>query len=382
MIAFSATNPCHLYHMARELFRRGLLRKYYSGYPAWKLGCPDGFPLAAFSFRTVAVYAALKFLPLGSRPDDQRLFRWQDDAFDGAVARSLVPALFLHAMPGQCLRTFRAAKRMGIVTVLNHATGPVAHQRAVIDEECRRLGLPVPLSAVSDRGDEEREEYALADWHCVASQIVRRQLVEEGVAEDKIWVVPYGADSEIFHPGIRPPDPAYRIIFAGQITLRKGFHHLLNALAGQEASAWTLDAYGRVSPDIQPLLAAATPKARIQFHGAVNQHVLAAQFCQGSVLVLPSLEEGFGLVVAQALACGLPCIVSDQVGAADLIRHRVNGSIVPVGNSHALREELRYWCAHRRRIEGGISWRESATRLVALSRLPSPARPVEDLVHA
>jgi glycosyltransferase involved in cell wall biosynthesis len=104
----------------------------------------------------------------------------------------------------------------------------------------------------------------------------------------------------------------------------------------------------------------------------VGQRALAEEFRQSSVLVLPSLEEGFGLVVPQALACGLPCIVSDRVGAADLIRHRDNGSIFPVGDIEALREELVYWSARRIRVQDDVSWRQSATRLVALSGSASP----------
>ena len=71
------------------------------------------------------------------------------------------------------------------------------------------------------------------------------------------------------------------------------------------------------------------------FHGPVSQASLAEVFHGGGLLVLPSLEEGYGLVVIQALACGLPCLVSDQVGAKDAIRPGENGSIVPTGDAEA-----------------------------------------------
>jgi glycosyltransferase involved in cell wall biosynthesis len=97
-----------------------------------------------------------------------------------------------------------------------------------------------------------------------------------------------------------------------------------------------------------------------------------------SVLVLPSLEEGFGLVVPQALACGTPCIVSDRVGARDLISHRENGSIFAVGDSSALAAELRFWEEQRVVIQGDFSWRQPARRLISLSRealMPVKATP-------
>jgi glycosyltransferase involved in cell wall biosynthesis len=378
MIAIAATNPCHLYDLARELFRLGHLQRYYSGYPGWKLKCSPGFPLKAFPLRTVTVYAALKFVPRALRPADRALFRWQDDAFDKAVSRNLETVPFLHAMPGQCRRTFQVARKMGIQTVLNHASGPIGLQRAIIGEEYRRLGLSLkPDMNVDDRED-EAEEYALADCHCVASRIVRRQLIEEGVAPEKIWVVPYAADPEIFFPGPGPAEAEYRLIFAGQVTVRKGVHHLLAALESGTPPDWKLDVFGRMQPDFGPLLPS-PPDRRITWHRPVSQGRLAEQFRRASVLVLPALEEGFGLVVPQALACGLPCIVSDRVGAADLIRHRVNGSIFPVGNIAALRGELEYWSTRRERVHGQVSWRESARQLAALSGLTAPARGEREL---
>jgi glycosyltransferase involved in cell wall biosynthesis len=369
MISISATNPCHLYDLALELFDLGALHKYYSGYPRWKLKCPQEFPLHVFSARTVAVYAALKLLPHGLRPRNEWLFRWQDEAFDKSVSRTLEESQFLHAMPGQCLQSFRAAKRRGIRTVLNHAAGPVAQQRRIENAEYIRLGLPLPPSgqSMAEAAEREREEYRIADYHCVASRIVKQQLIQEGVDEKKIGVIPYGANPNIFRPGTGVEASTFRIIFAGQITVRKGLHFLLEALECPEARPWTLDIYGRVSPDIKSLLARYRPTSSIHWHGPVTQLRLAAVFREGSLLVLPSLEEGFGLVVPQAMACGVPCVVSDRVGASDLIQHQRNGSIVPAGDVQALRRELIYWRANGRRVSEDMSWREPALRLVKLS---------------
>ena len=92
----------------------------------------------------------------------------------------------------------------------------------------------------------------------------------------------------------------------------------------------------RTTPEARQDLAAYKGRTPLTAHGSVSQGELAEGFRQGSVLVLPSLEEGFGLVVPQALNCGLPCIVSDRVGGKDLIRHRENGSIFPCGDAAAL----------------------------------------------
>ena len=124
-ISFSATNPCHLHPLAIEIARQGALGCYYSGYPAWKLADRNAMPLRTHSLRTNIVYGLLKFAPERLRPGSRALFTWQDRGFDRWVGAHLDACDFIHAMPGQCLEIFRAAKRLGIRTVLNHATGPV-----------------------------------------------------------------------------------------------------------------------------------------------------------------------------------------------------------------------------------------------------------------
>jgi len=367
-ISISATNPCHLYPIAVELNRLGALGIYYSGYPRWKL--PDQLPLRTSSFRTNMVYAALKFLPEWARPSNRHLFRWQDFGFDQWVGRNLLPCDQLHAMPGQCLHTFERAREMGIQTVMNHATGPVRDWVKIMEPEYRRVGLDLEKIAPYDGVYFRREEreYALADSHCVASTVVRDQLVNLGISIERIQVVPYGADERIFYPAQRKYSPEqFRIIFAGQVGLRKGIETLLQTLqrGSSRKSSWEMHFYGAVLGESRRDLDQHRGSVPLTFHGPVPQPQLAKVFRSSSVLVLPSLEEGFGLVVPQALNCGLPCIVSDRVGAKDLIEHRVNGSIFECGNPKALMDELHFWQAHADRpmLSKIHDWKQAAMAL-------------------
>src|SRR5262249_44655936 len=99
----------------------------------------------------------------------------------------------------------------------------------------------------------------------------------------------------------------------------------------------------------------------------VSQQALADGFRAGSVLVLASLEEGFGLVVPQALNCGLPAVVSNRVGGKDLVRPRENGSIFSAGDAAALAAELTWWAEHPQRLTETFGWSEPADRLIELS---------------
>ncbi len=368
-ISISATNPCHLFPLAVELAQRKALGCYYSGYPAWKLGAPAGLPVRTHSLRTNVVYGLLKFLPEGWRPRSRTLFRWQDHGFDRWVGAHLEGCDFVHAMPGQCLHTFRAARRLGIRTVLNHATGPVREWVRIVEPEYTRVGLR--LTDVCPYDDayfaREDEEYALADWHCVASSVVREQLIGLGIDARRIWQAPYGADHRVFHPdGANTPEE-FRITFAGQVVLRKGLRTLLEALTLAAQPDWRVDFYGGVAGESRQDLDAYRGATPLHFHGPVTQDSLAAAFRSSSVLVLPSLEEGFGLVIPQALNCGLPAIVSDRVGGKDFVRHRANGSVVRVGDAAALAEELLWWAEHPQRVTESFGWRQPAEKLIELS---------------
>ncbi len=369
-ISISATNPCHLYPLAREVARLGSLGCYYSGYPAWKLPGADTLPIRAHSLRTDIVYGLLKFAPEWMRPPSNMLFVWQDLGFDRWVGRHLERCDFIHGMPGQCLHTFRAAKKLGIQTVLNHATGPVRDWVRLLEPEYARVGLRLTDFSPYDSAyfDREAEEYALADWHCAASTVVSEQLAARGIETARIWRVPYGADFTVFHPVNSAPAPEFRVVFAGHACLRKGIKTLLDALTLAAGEKWRVDFYGVVSAEVRRDLDTYSGRTPLHFHGPVGQAALAQAFRDGSVLVLPSIEEGFGLVVPQALNCGLPAIVSDRVGGKDLIRHRENGSIFPVGDAPALARELEWWAANLRRTNDNFGWTQPARTLIALSQ--------------
>jgi glycosyltransferase involved in cell wall biosynthesis len=369
-ISFSATNPCHLFPLARELAKLGALGCYYSGYPAWKLRNADGMNVRTHSLRTNVVYGLLKYAPARLRPPGRTLFLWQDHGFDRWAGRHLEPCDFVHGMPGQCRDVFRAAKRLGVRTVLNHATGPVRDWVRIMEPEYARVGLR--LTDVCPFDDDyfarEDEEYALAEWHCAASSVVREQLVARGIPRERIMVVPYGAEPEIFHVGDAEVPSGFRILFAGQVGLRKGLRTLLDALESGGRAEWRVDFYGAVAGEAKRDLGGYRGATPLHFHGAVSQQALAEAMRAASVLVLPSIEEGFGLVVPQALGCGLPAIVSDCVGGKDLVRHRENGSIVPALDSTALAGELAWWSANPHRVKEQHAWTEPARAVIAASR--------------
>jgi len=67
---------------------------------------------------------------------------------------------------------------------------------------------------------------------------------------------------------------------------------------------------------------------------------LAELYRQGSVFVFPSVEDGFGMVVTEAMACGIPVVISDHTGAMDVVQDGVNGFVVPTYDVEALKQRI------------------------------------------
>jgi starch synthase len=243
------------------------------------------------------------------------------------------------------------------------------------------VGLALDRATVYDESFLEREskEYGLADLHCVASTIVKQQLVATGISPDRIWIVPYGADPKVFYPRRESMAGQFRIIFAGYVSLRKGVITLLKALEKLRRKDWRVDFYGGVAGEAKQDIDGYSGETPLYFHGPVGQHDLAEKMREASILVLPSLEEGFGLVVAQALSCGTPTVVSDAVGAKDLIKNRENGSVFPVKDSEALCQELIFWASQPRRVTGDFSWSNPAGTLLKLSEAALEERKAQAL---
>jgi glycosyltransferase involved in cell wall biosynthesis len=230
----------------------------------------------------------------------------------------------------------RWARAAGVPTVLDSPNGHLRNFRDVYCRESRTwCGTPYrghPSEAMVERVE---EEYRLADRIRVSSAWAKASLIAGGVERDKVDVVPQPIDLVKYRP-MPQSERAYgplRVCFVGSLDLRKGFAYLLRAVRQ----------FGPA--DVELRLAGATGDRDCRRLLAREGTGLAVDAMPGDprpafqwadLLVLPSLEDGFGFVVAEAMACGLPVIVTDCCGAAELVEPGVTGWIVPAGDIEAL----------------------------------------------
>ena len=233
---------------------------------------------------------------------------------------------------GSCLHTLRRAHRNGAKTAVERHSAHRRVQMSLLEDEHALLGLPFSHdSAVMRR---ELLEYAEADAVVIPSRFVERTFLEQGVAAEKLIRVPLSADLSRFYPTPRL-DRRFRVAFAGDFSVRKGVRYLLQAwrkLALPDAELWFM---GSANETLRALLKP-EDQPGVTMLGPVPQERLREKLSQCDVLVLPSIEDGFGMVMAQAMACGLAVLHSANTGGADLVRPGIDGFEFPIRDADAL----------------------------------------------
>lgn len=285
--------------------------------------------------QTRAVAPALEALRLLSRhPKLRALAPWAVDlfksSFDRTASRHLTPTDVVLGLPGACEQTFR--RSTGRVKVFHAVDG---HPRALNALLRTTFGEQAHREMYSDIAVARIErELDLADLVLVPSLLKSRQMEEWGVRSERLRVVPYGVDPDRFTSDVGPRsagDP--RLLFVGQMSYRKGVPSLIAAARGQ-AVELTL-----IGPIVQPEILERLPP-NVTYVPTVSPAELNTYFHGSDALVLPSLEDAFGLVVAEALAAGLPVITTTQTGASEIVGEG-DGWIVDAGDPSALRVALR-----------------------------------------
>jgi glycosyltransferase involved in cell wall biosynthesis len=363
-ITVSHAGKQHSYHLAKALLDLGRLEGFYtSSYlsPAWlqdlvlksgnqffsrrfKQGLSSPFVHSHWHFE-LAEFITRKIQ--GKSQAVQDMVYKRDTDFDQMMARKM-PAIrsdVFWGFQGSCHASLEAAQQSGKMAVCELATAHVVQARKILAEEARLQ--PEWADSIDNLyfpAEYERrleEEPHRADLVISASDFTTQTLLDSGIPAVKIKKlslgfeaihIPFSTEARDFES--RP----LKLLYAGTITQRKGISYLLEA-----AKSWAggkeveLHLVGGIQGSGQ-----AFEKRRhlVHYHPAVSQAEMFRLYTEFDALILPTLFEGFGLVLVEAMAAGLPVIATSHSMAPDIVEQDKNGWIIPIRDAASIQQAV------------------------------------------
>lgn len=217
-----------------------------------------------------------------------------------------------------------------------------------------------------------------ADYFFAPSNFVKSSLEYCGIPSDKIYIVPYGVDQNNFsyeHIQFRV-EGKLKLLYVGEISCRKGLHRLLKVVSELEQMV-EIRLCGRVDEN-SPIFSQYQEYDNIEFVGFVTHDELAKEYINADAFVFPTLGEGYGLVVLEALSCGLPVLCSNRAGGNDVIQDGINGYVISMDEDEALKERIIWCCTHRKEL---YEMREDAHKSVEAFSWESYEKKVAECIN-
>ena len=287
----------------------------------------------------------------------------------------------IHTWPLGALQTLKTAARLGIPTVLERPNANTRFAMEVVQKECERLGVTLPPDHEHAYNQEklrtEEEEYALASRLLCPSEFVVKTFLDKGFAEEKLARHIYGFDEKVYYPSSEARDPkrGLTMLFVGVCAVRKGVHYALEAWLRSPASQ---DGTFLIAGDFLPAYAQklapmlAHPSVRVLGH----RNDVPELMRKSDILVLPSIEEGFGLVITEAMGSG--CVPLASEACTEICRHMETGLVHQVGDVETLTRHITMLYEDRALLERlraaslstipEITWTAAGVRLLQVYR--------------
>lgn len=249
----------------------------------------------------------------------------------------------VYAYEDIALETFSCAEKLGIKCIYDLPIGYWKEGQRIYNEEAVLNPMWVDtLCGLRDNKSKlnrKEQEINKANIILVASSYVRKTLITHGITDKEIVVIPYGA-----HNSGEPPlnkrvssTGPLKVLFVGSLGQRKGLSYLLDAV-NELGNILQLTLIGK--PTSANCTQLNDALARHRWIPSLPHSEILAEMNRHDVLVFPSLFEGFGLVITEALSQGIPVIATYNTAAPDLITHGLEGFLIPIRSSERIAEHL------------------------------------------
>ncbi len=348
------------YHLVRQMEKLSYLYRFYTGIAI----SADGFSgklirlLPSFFYKKISnrildqvtpskikTFPMIEFKALfllkRNRNNSERIFFNRNKKFQLAIPDSaILESDIVVGFDTSSWILAERCKKLGIKFILDVSI-PHPLKKARVYEQIA-LAFPKWGTTLKLKSKElvglEQKEMELADRLVVASNYTRASLIENNISPEKISINAYGVDAGDFHPisKQREAEEPIQFAFVGLVDARKGVPLLLQVFAELEPSSnATLTLIGPIASDIKVLVEKNYPSVIIK--GKVPFGELKKILPLYDVMIFPSFFEGFGLVILEAMACGLVVVSTEATGAPDVIEQGIDGFVFQSGQKEELK---------------------------------------------
>ncbi len=362
-VILSHSGKQHAYYVAKNLLELGMLEKFCTGSYVRSKFWQDYFTKNNNSFwkkrfilglygdkveskwRFELNYFLAKKFSKNLSDSEKLIYDW-DTAYDAYMSERIknYEAKYFWGFQGSCFETLQAAKNAGKTTICELSTAHVTVAKKILIEESKLH--PNWADSISNLNFPPQFEKRLeqephrADYVFAASEFTKQTLLEAGVGENKVIKLPLGADvSKIKtkEQNNNIQNRPLKLLFAGMVTQRKGIMYLLEAMKTFHKQDVELHIIGNIfgaKDEFEKYV------DRYTYHGTMTQMQIFEKYADYDALVLPTVFEGFALVIIEAMAAGLPVITTPNCIGPDIIEENKNGYLVPIRDVKKLQEAI------------------------------------------
>ena len=353
-IALVVHGRFHGFDLAKALIDRGHEVSVLTNYPAM---VAPRFGLPKDSVRSFVWHGVLDRAAMAAAGRLPRVYSEQrlHELFGRWAAKELCRRPFdvVHSWSGVSLELLSTPDLAATPVLLMRGSAHIRAQDRLLGDEEGRAGVPLDRPSEWMIGREE-SEYARADRIVVLSTFARRTFVEEGCDPARVSVLPLGVDVEAFRATPAASDAravrmlgrgVLRVLYVGALSFQKGLLDLLRAAELLRGDPVEVTLVGPRMAESEALLAMAGGNVRVL--PKRPQAELPDAYAAADLFVFPTIQDGFGMVLTQAKAAGLPIITTDNCAGSDLVTDGQDGWIVPIRDPQALADRLRWCTTHR-----------------------------------
>jgi glycosyltransferase involved in cell wall biosynthesis len=353
-IAMVVHGRFHAFDLARELINQGQDVVLFTNYPKYiveKFGIPRQY-VRSFLLHGIISRIIHWFHEIFKTPDFEELVhrsfsRWAAKAINSENCNFDVT----HAFSGIAEEIFASSNHDGIKTLIRGSAHIRVQQQILVEEEQRSGVMGDRVSEwIIDR---EEREIQLANLIIVLSSFAIESFIKQGVDQNKIRLLPLGAQLQIFRPKVTTikercdrilSGEPLRVIMVGNFSFQKGIIDFIK-IAAKTNTYCKFRFVGAVTKEAESLRLANAHN--IEFIPRQPQFELPAMYAWGDIFLFTTLQDGYAVVLSQAQAGGLPILATTNSAAPDLVKENETGWILPIRDPDAFIERLQ-WCHEHR----------------------------------